>query len=172
MFFTTGPAVLISSKNWVGISMILTLLQDGGRTQDAWQPLVMFGRGGRTRGSRDLGNVGERLKYERGIPTPMAKGGKGTKGSKDRGSKGTRSTKSSSTKEEVTFKQAFSLSFLMFSVILAPVLGLGLYFVRNAEFLTNIFASREDVFLGGMAIGVALAFVVSIIFTRRALAHS
>ena len=75
-------------------------------------------------------------------------------------------------REEVTATQAFLVSFVFFSLILAPVLGLGLYFARSMEFVAESFVTREGTFLGGMAVGVAAAFVIALIFTRRAVASS
>jgi len=72
--------------------------------------------------------------------------------------------------KEVSARRAFLTSFVMFSIILAPVLGIGLYFARNIEFVLEVFPSREDAYLGGMAMGLVIAFVVSIIFTRKAVA--
>jgi hypothetical protein len=74
--------------------------------------------------------------------------------------------------EEVSALQAFLLSFIMLSVILAPVLGLGIYFGRSVETISSVFPTPEGTFLGGMLIGVLVAFVVSIIFTRRAVAQA
>ena len=72
--------------------------------------------------------------------------------------------------EEVSAKRAFLLSFVLFSIFLAPVLGLGLYFGRNAGFLVDLFPNREIIFLAGMGLGILAAFVISIIFTRKAVA--
>jgi hypothetical protein len=72
--------------------------------------------------------------------------------------------------EEVSAKRAFLLSFVLFSIFLAPVLGLGFYFARNASFLVDLFPNKELLFIGGMGVGVLAAFVISIVFTRKAVA--
>jgi hypothetical protein len=81
-----------------------------------------------------------------------------------------RSPKKEEVREEVSASRAFIISFIMFSIILAPVLGLGLYFGRTAEAISSVFTSPEGSFLGGMLIGVSLAFIISLVFTRKAVA--
>lgn len=72
--------------------------------------------------------------------------------------------------KEVSALRAFLTSLVFFTLILAPVLGLGLYFMWDA--VVDIFPTQEDAFMGGMAAGVVLAFVISLVFTRRAVASS
>ena len=111
----------------------------------------------------------------------MAKGGsKGSKRSKGKKPRKAASVPRSRTGavvegialEEVTAKRAFITSFVMLSLFLAPVLGLGMYFARESDMLSAIFSTREWTFLGGMFIGILIAFVMSIVFTRKAVAHS
>ena len=74
--------------------------------------------------------------------------------------------------EEVSALQAFLLSFIMFSLVLAPVLGLGIYFGRSVESISSVLPTPEGTFLGGMLVGVLVAFVISLVFTRRAVAQA
>jgi hypothetical protein len=134
------------------------------------------------------------FKYERVIPTPMAKGsGKGKKSDKPK--KGDKSQKADASKKggkpkkdavkrsryspirtkvhesgikEVTALQAFLTSFIFLSLILAPVLGLGLYFAWNI--VVDYFSTPEMAFMSGMGIGLTLSFVIALLFTRKAVA--
>ncbi|NIP34888.1 MAG: hypothetical protein GWN18_08105 [Thermoplasmata archaeon] len=72
--------------------------------------------------------------------------------------------------KEVSALRAFLTSLIFFTLILAPVLGLGLYFMWDA--VVDLFPTQEDAFMAGMAAGVVLAFVISLVFTRRAVASS
>jgi hypothetical protein len=128
------------------------------------------------------------FKYERDIPTPMAKGsGKGKKGDKskkdlkpkkdDRTRKAPKSSPirtvhHESSMSEVSAKRAFLTSFVLFSAILAPVFGLGAYFARDMGSLQGLMDTAEAFFVMGMLGGVAVAFVGSLIFTRKAIATS
>jgi len=69
--------------------------------------------------------------------------------------------------KEVSALRAFLTSFLFLSLILAPVLGLGLYFAWD-----NIGAleTPEGAFMAGMGIGVAVSFLMAVLFTRKAVA--
>lgn len=73
---------------------------------------------------------------------------------------------------EVTARSAFTVSFVLFSLLLAPIVGLGAYFGRDISFLQAVFDKPVSVFLGGFAIGILAAFVISIVFTRRAIAQA
>ena len=75
-------------------------------------------------------------------------------------------------KGEVTARSAFTVSFVLFTLLLAPIAGLGAYFGRDVSFLQAIFDKPVSVFLGGFAIGILAAFVISIVFTRRAIAEA
>ena len=74
--------------------------------------------------------------------------------------------------KEVTATRAFLTSFVLFSLILGPVLGIGVYFGRTVDVVTSVFPSKEAAFMGGMAFGILVAFFVSIVFTRKAVAQS
>jgi hypothetical protein len=136
--------------------------------------------------------VGETFKYERVIPTPMAKGsGKGKKGGKskkggkpkkeDKG-KQTASQKSrfspiktqvhESDTKEVTAIQAFLTSLILFSLLLGPIMGLGAYLARDMSAVSGLFPAKEEAFMGGMAIGIAISFLISLLFVRKAVASS
>lgn len=73
---------------------------------------------------------------------------------------------------EVTAGRAFLTSFVLFSLILGPVIGMGVYFGRTAEAINSVFPTKEGAFMGGMVIGILLALVVSVVFTRKAVAQS
>lgn len=127
---------------------------------------------------------GETFIYELVIAAPMAKGsGKGKKG--DKGKKSGKPKKDApkrsrfspvktqvheSDMREVSAGRAFLTSFVMFALILAPVLGLGLYFAREA--VIDTFPTPEEAFMAGMAAGLVVSFVISLIFTRKAVASS
>ena len=134
------------------------------------------------------------FKYEWVIPTSMAKGsGKRKKGDKSKGKdksskKGYKSKKAQTTHkphryspirtsrhessmEEVSAKRAFLTSFVLFSIILAPICGIAAYFARDFGSIAEWFSGREEAFIIGMAIGVVVAFVISILFTRKAIAQ-
>ncbi len=77
-----------------------------------------------------------------------------------------------SSPDEVSARRAFLLSFVMFSLFIAPVIGLGLYFARDVGAVSSVFSTREWTFLGGMLLGVLVAFVMSVVFTRKAVAQT
>jgi hypothetical protein len=128
------------------------------------------------------------FKYERVIPTPMAKGsGKGKKGDKSKkggGSKKGEGPKKDAVKRsrfspiktpvhesgmrEVSALRAFLTSFIFFSLILSPVLGLGFYFAW--DIVVDYFETPEIAFMGGMGIGMAISFIIAVLFTRKAVA--
>jgi hypothetical protein len=132
--------------------------------------------------------MGETFKYERVIPTPMAKGsGKGKKGSASK--KGDKPKKEDKSKKEaakrsrfspiktqvhesgikeVSALRAFLTSFILLALILAPSLGLGLYFAW--DMVVETFETPEAAFMGGMGIGMAVSFVIAVLFTRKAVA--
>ncbi|MCK5252007.1 MAG: hypothetical protein KAQ96_03625 [Thermoplasmata archaeon] len=70
--------------------------------------------------------------------------------------------------KEVSALRAFLTSFVFFSLILAPVLGLGLYFVWDS--VIDYFPTPEGAFIAGMGIGLAVSFVIAVLFTRKAVA--
>ncbi len=70
--------------------------------------------------------------------------------------------------KEVSALRAFLTSFIMFSLILSPVLGLGMYFIRDA--IVDTFPTAEEAFMFGMALGLVVSFVISVVFTRKAVA--
>ena len=134
------------------------------------------------------------FKYEWVIPTSMAKGsGKRKKGDKSKGkdkssTKGSkpkkaqtthkphryspiRTSRHESSMEEVSAKRAFLTSFVLFSIILAPICGIAAYFARDFGSIAEWFSGREEAFIIGMAIGVVIAFGISILFTRKAIAQ-
>lgn len=131
--------------------------------------------------------LGETFIYEWVIPTLMAKGsGKGKKDNKskkdDRSKKEEKTRKKpksspiktshhESSMKEVSAKRAFLTSFVLFSAILAPVFGLGAYFARDISSLRDLLESSDMFFVFGMALGVLVAFVGAIIFTRKAIAQ-
>ncbi len=82
-----------------------------------------------------------------------------------------RTTHHESSMKEVSAKRAFLTSFILFSIILAPIFGLGVYFTRDVNTIVDWFSGREEAFIAGMAIGVVVAFVISILFTRKAIAQ-
>ena len=49
---------------------------------------------------------------------------------------------------------------------------MGVYFGRSVEVVSSVFPTKEAAFMGGMAIGVLVAFIVSIVFTRKAVAQA
>ena len=152
------------------------------------------------------------FKYERVIPTHMAKGSgmgmkdasskKGDKPEKDKEpKKDDKATKADKSKKgdkfkkggkpkreaakrsrfspiktqvhesgikEVSALRAFLTSFVFFSLILSPVLGLGLYFVWDV--VVDYFPTPEGAFMAGMGIGLAVSFVIAVLFTRKAVA--
>jgi hypothetical protein len=73
---------------------------------------------------------------------------------------------------EVTAGRAFLTSFVLFTLILGPVIGMGVYFARTADAINSVFPTKEGAFMGGMAIGILLALIVSVVFTRKAVAQS
>lgn len=102
------------------------------------------------------------------------KGGKSKKGIKPKkdAAKRTRFTPVKtpvleSSMKEVSALRAFLVSFLFLTLILAPTLGLGLYFAWD-----NIDALKtpEDAFMIGMGLGTAVGFVMAVLFTRKAVA--
>jgi len=124
------------------------------------------------------------FKYEWVIPTSMAKGsGKSKKGDKGKFSKKQaaprkphrfnpiRTSRHESSMTEVSAKRAFLTSFILFSIILAPICGIGAYFTREFDAIVGLFSGREEAFVIGMAIGVVIAFMISILFTRKAIAQ-
>ena len=82
-----------------------------------------------------------------------------------------RTTQHDSSMTEVSAKRAFLTSLLLFSILLAPICGIGAYFARDIGSLEAFFSNREEAFIVGMAIGVVIAFVISILFTRKAIAQ-
>ncbi len=143
--------------------------------------------------TRVKNHLGETFKYERVIPTPMAKGSgkskKDDKSKKDKRSKKDgkykkesktrKAPKSSpirtvhheSSMKEVSAKRAFLTSFILFSAILAPVFGLGAYFARDIGSIGDLLDSKETFFVVGMMAGVLVAFVGALLFTRKAIAQ-
>jgi hypothetical protein len=175
----TGPAVRMPPGTGKGKALFLTLRQ---RSIAGLMP------------SMAMKDQGETFIYEWVIPTFMAKGaGKRKKGGKSKGKdksskKGDKPKKQQMTQKphryspirtshhdssmkEVSAKRAFLTSVLLFSIILAPILGIVLYFARDVSSLEAFFSNREEAFIAGMAIGVAFAFVISILFTRKAIAQ-
>ena len=73
--------------------------------------------------------------------------------------------------KEVSAARAFVISFVLFTIILAPVIGLGAYFIQDAEGVGGLFQNREDAFLYGMLLGMIISFIGSIVFTRKAVAQ-
>ncbi len=73
---------------------------------------------------------------------------------------------------EVSAFSAFSTFFVFSSLILAPVLGLMVYFMRTSESVMSIFKTAEGTFLGGIAIGLLAALVASVVFTYKAVQHA
>lgn len=71
---------------------------------------------------------------------------------------------------EISALRAFLTSFVFFILLLAPVLGLGLYFAW--DLVVDIFSSQEEAFMAGMGIGVGVSFIIAVLFTRRAVASS
>jgi hypothetical protein len=118
------------------------------------------------------------LIYERNIAAHMAKGQQsGDKGKRPKKVDfaknykiGGASVKSST--EEVTALRAFLISFVLFSLFIAPVIGLAFYFARDVGAVTSVFSNRELTFIGGMLLGILVAFVMSIVFTRKAVAQT
>ena len=71
---------------------------------------------------------------------------------------------------EISALRSFITSFVFFALILAPVLGLGLYF--GWDIVIDYFPTEEDAFMGGMAVGVGAAFVIAVLFARKTVATS
>ena len=71
---------------------------------------------------------------------------------------------------EISALRAFLTSLLFFALLLAPVLGLGLYFVYDN--FADLFSTPEQAFMAGMGAGIAAAFVIAVLFTRKAVATS
>lgn len=74
--------------------------------------------------------------------------------------------------KEVTAMRAFLTSFILFTFILGPILALGAYLARDMSAVSGIFPAKEEAFIGGLVIGIALSFVISLWFTRKAVATS
>ncbi|UCC93748.1 MAG: hypothetical protein JSW25_03530 [Thermoplasmata archaeon] len=72
--------------------------------------------------------------------------------------------------KEVSALRAFLTSFVFFSLILAPVLGLGLYFAW--DMFTDLLETEEVAFMVGMAGGILISFVIAVLFTRKAVAST
>lgn len=72
---------------------------------------------------------------------------------------------------EITALGAFSTSFVFLSLILAPAMGLVMYFLRYIDAVMAFFVTSEGCFLGGMGIGVAAAFAGAVVFTYKAMQH-
>ena len=73
---------------------------------------------------------------------------------------------------EVTTLGAFTTFFVFSSLILAPVVGIVLYFMRTSESVISVFKTAEGTFMGGMAIGLLAALVASLVFTYKAVQHA
>ena len=73
---------------------------------------------------------------------------------------------------EVTTLGAFTTFFVFSSLILAPVVGIILYFMRTSESVISVFKTAEGTFMGGMAIGLLAALVASLVFTYKAVQHA
>jgi len=74
-------------------------------------------------------------------------------------------------KAEITAVGAFSTSFVFLSLILAPTMGLIMYFLRYIDAVLAFFQTSEGCFLGGMGIGLAAAFAGAVVFTYKAMQH-
>jgi len=74
-------------------------------------------------------------------------------------------------KGEITAMGAFSTSFVFLSLILAPTMGLVMYFLRYVDAVLSFFETSEGCFLGGMGIGLAAAFAGAVVFTYKAMQH-
>jgi hypothetical protein len=74
-------------------------------------------------------------------------------------------------KGEITAMGAFSTSFVFLALILAPTMGLIMYFLRYVGAVLAFFSTSEGCFLGGMGIGVAAAFAGALVFTYKAMQH-
>jgi cation transport ATPase len=72
--------------------------------------------------------------------------------------------------KEISALRAFLTSLLFFALLLAPVLGLGFYFVWDKA--ADLFTTRETAFMYGMGAGIIAAFVIAVLFTRKAVATS
>jgi hypothetical protein len=72
-------------------------------------------------------------------------------------------------KGEITALGAFTTSFVFLSLVLAPVMGLIVYFLRYIDAVLAFFETSGGCFLGGMGIGLAAAFVGAIVFTYKAM---
>ncbi len=71
-------------------------------------------------------------------------------------------------REEISALSAFILSFGLLALIIAPVMGLLVYFFFDVESITAFFQEPEWAFLGGMGIGVVAAFAGGLVFTYYA----
>ncbi len=69
---------------------------------------------------------------------------------------------------EVSALRAFITSLVLLSLILAPVMGLGLYFAWDLA--ADLFSRPESAFMSGMGLGVLVSFLVALLFTRKAIA--
>jgi hypothetical protein len=74
-------------------------------------------------------------------------------------------------KGEITAMGAFSTSFVFLALILAPTMGLIMYFLRYIDAVLAFFETSEGCFLGGMGIGIAAAFAGAVVFTYKAMQH-
>ena len=74
-------------------------------------------------------------------------------------------------KGEITAMGAFSTSFVFLALILAPTMGLIMYFLRYIDAVLAFFGTSEGCFLGGMGIGIAAAFAGAVVFTYKAMQH-
>ena len=72
-------------------------------------------------------------------------------------------------KGEITALGAFSTSFIFLSLILAPTMGLIVYFLRYIDAVLAFFGTADACFLGGMGIGLAAAFAGAVVFTYKAM---
>jgi len=74
-------------------------------------------------------------------------------------------------KGEITALGAFSTAFVFLSLILAPMMGLVMYFLRYIDAVLAFFGTSEACFLGGMGIGLVAAFAGAVVFTYKAMQH-
>ena len=74
-------------------------------------------------------------------------------------------------KREITALGAFSTSFVFLSLILAPTMGLIMYFLRYIDAVLSFFETSEGCFIGGMGIGLAAALAGAVVFTYKAMQH-
>ncbi len=83
-----------------------------------------------------------------------------------------RTRRARTVESEVSPLSAFLTAFVLLALIIAPVTGIVMYFMRSVESIISVFNTPEGTFMGGFAIGIAAAFVAAIVFGYKSAARA